>query len=184
MVFAEAERCLGPNSEARNPPPCRSNARPAIKITPPTTPPIIGPSGNLFSESVPVAFAAAAVPEDADAVEETDEDGVILGEVIPPGEGVGPEGGIGPLIVEQELPNKVLETMARPSANMVATTRSVTVSMKEACIVNSMINILAITAPTDNRDLRSCGKVSDASSAVNGAGCRIDTGVGNSSKRR
>ena len=133
---------------------------------------------------MPVAWAAAAVPEDADAVEEIDEDGVILGEVTPPGEGVGPEGGIGPLIVEQELPNKVLETVARPSEIMVATTRSVTVSMKEACIVNSMISILAITALTDNRDLRSCGKVGDASGAINGAGCRIDTGVGNSGKRR
>jgi hypothetical protein len=135
---------------------------------------------------VPVACAAAAVPENADAVEETDEEGVILGEVIPPGEGdgVGPEGGIGPLIVEQELPNKVLETVARPSAIMVATTRSVTVSMKKAWLVNSTIRILAITALTDNRDLGSCGKVGDAGTAINGAGCRIDAGVGNSGKRR
>ena len=123
------------------------------------------------------------MPEDADAVEETDE-GVILGEVIPPGDGVGPEGGIGPLIVEQELPNKVVETVARPSEIMVATTRSVTVSMKEAWLVNSTIRILAMTALTGNRDLGSCGKVGDAGNAITGAGCRIDAGVGDSGKRR
>ena len=49
--------------------------------------------------------------------------------------GPSPSGG-GGFIVEQELPNKVLETVTKLSEIMVATTRSVTVSMKKARMVN------------------------------------------------
>jgi hypothetical protein len=54
--------------------------------------------------------------------------------VIIPGAG-SPSGG-GGFIVEQELPNKVLVTVAKPSEIMVATTKSGTVSMNEARMVN------------------------------------------------
>jgi len=92
---------------------------------------------------VPVACAAATVPEDIDAVDEIDEDGVILGEGI--GEVI-PPGGAGPLTVEQEVPNKVLETVARPSAIMVATTISVMVSIDSYGWLISMIRFLSVTA--------------------------------------
>jgi len=137
-----AGHCFGPNSEARNTSLCR-NTRPAIKMTLPTAPPITAPSGNFFSESAPVACATATVPEDTDAVDEIDEDGVILGEEI--GEVI-PPGGAGPLIVVQDVPNKVLETVARPSAIRVATTISVTVSIEGYGWSISMIRVLAFTA--------------------------------------
>ena len=206
-------------------------------MTPPTTPPVTGPSRGCFSELVAIAVEYTGPAEDAgtvrnvdgvkyvDGVEDVDAikdvdgvedvDGVDDADTV---EGIGKGGimvgdGIDLLIVKQELPNKVVEMVAKPSEIMVVITRLVTVSMKKVWIVNSTISIMTIMALTDNRDLRCCGKVDVTSTVIgaringagcgfraneaagfigtskfigtsNEAGCRIDAGVGDISKRR
>jgi hypothetical protein len=60
----------------------------------------------------------------------------------------------------------VLETVAKPSEIMVATTNSGTVSMKEARMVNYTVRILDITALTGNRAIGTYANTCSASHTV------------------